>query len=115
MKLYRDFIEVIEPNFKFSNKPINRFKAILKDKTKNKEDKITQLAYLKKQINSIENCSLKDNSKNIVIGSGKVSSPIMLIGEAPGSSNLPGEVPDRLSFILAIKWADNKVKDNQKL
>ena len=26
-----------------------------------------------------------------------------MIGEAPGSSNLPGEVPDRLSFILAIK------------
>lgn len=26
-----------------------------------------------------------------------------MIGEAPGSSNLPGDIPDRLSFILAIK------------
>ena len=115
MKLYRDFIEVIEPNFKFSNKPINRFKAILKDKTKNKEDKITQLAYLKKQINSIENCSLKDNSKNIVIGSGKVSSPIMLIGEAPGieedNSSLPfqvevGSLLDKMLLAINIKRAN---------
>ena len=84
MKLYRDFIEIIEPNFSFSNKPINRFKPILKDKTGNKEDKITELLKLKKQINSIENCSLKNNSKNIVFGNGEIFSPIMLIGEAPG-------------------------------
>ena len=81
MKLYRDFIEIIEPNFSFRNKPINRFKPILKDKTVNKEDKITELLKLKEQINSIENCSLKNNSKNIVFGNGEIFSPIMLIGK----------------------------------
>ena len=112
MKLYRDFIEIIEPNFSFRNKPINRFKPILKDKTVNKEDKITELLKLKEQINSIENCSLKNNSKNIVFGNGEIFSPIMLIGEAPGidedNSSLPfqgeiGALLDKMLLAINIK------------
>ena len=112
MKLYRDFIEIIEPNFSFRNKPINRFKPILKDKTGNKEDKITELLKLKEQINSIENCSLKNNSKNIVFGNGEIFSPIMLIGEAPGidedNSSLPfqgeiGALLDKMLLAINIK------------
>ena len=112
MKLYRDFIEIIEPNFSFRNKPINRFKPILKDKTVNKEDKIIELLKLKEQINSIENCSLKNNSKNIVFGNGEIFSPIMLIGEAPGidedNSSLPfqgeiGALLDKMLLAINIK------------
>ena len=36
------------------------------------------------QINSIEDCNLKNNSNKIVLGDGNINSPIMLIGEAPG-------------------------------
>ena len=47
-------------------------------------NKIDQLSDLKKQINSIKNCNLKDSSKNLIMGEGNINSSIMLIGEAPG-------------------------------
>ena len=80
-KYAQKFIETIEPDFIFGNFPINRFKN-----TKNNNySKIEQLSDLKKQINSIENCNLKDNSKNLILGDGDLNSQIMLVGEAPGS------------------------------
>ena len=39
---------------------------------------------LKKKINSIEDCNLKSNSKNLILGDGNINSSIMLIGESPG-------------------------------
>ena len=67
------------------------------------------LEKLKQQLNSIENCNLKDNSKNLVLGDGNINSPIMLIGEAPGieedksSSTFKGEVGELLDkMLLAI-------------
>ena len=33
----------------------------------------------------------------------EINAIFTMIGEAPGSANLPGDIPDRLSFILAIK------------
>jgi uracil-DNA glycosylase family 4 len=75
-------------NFIFDENPINRLKNIannLKSEDKfNKIDKEKELAELKIQINSIEDCSLKNNSKKIVLGDGNINSSIMLIGEAPG-------------------------------
>ena len=84
-KLDDDLINTIEPNFIFTNKPINRFNTINNnhDDT-NLTNKADLLIKLKKQINAIENCSLKDNSQNIVLGDGNINSQIMLIGEAPG-------------------------------
>jgi uracil-DNA glycosylase family 4 len=38
---------------------------------------------LKKQINSIQNCNLKEKSKNFIFGDGNINSPIMIVGEAP--------------------------------
>ena len=73
----QELTDIIEPDFKFNDKPINRFNIIKQDKTK-------QLLELKKKINSIENCNLKINSKNQVLGDGNINSPIMIIGEAPG-------------------------------
>ena len=76
--------DVIEPDFVFNSKPINRFKVIKANLDISDSNKSSQLTKLKEQINSIENCNLKNNSKNIVMGNGDVNSPIMLIGETPG-------------------------------
>ena len=61
------------------------------------------------QINSIEDCNLKNNSKNIVLGDGNINSPIMLIGEAPSVEEdkvgltFVGDVGDLLKkMLLAI-------------
>ena len=83
-KFKLDLIDTFEPNFTFSDKPINRFEIPNSNDTKNILNKAEELSKLKKEINSIENCNLKNNSKNLVLGDGNVNSPIMLIGEAPG-------------------------------
>ena len=80
-KYAQKFIDTIEPDFVFSKNPINRFKV----SKNNNNNKIDQLAELKKQINSIENCNLKNNSKNLILGDGDLNSPIMIVGEAPGA------------------------------
>ncbi len=84
MSYKEELINSIEPNFVFSKKPINRFK--IKDTRIEKKNlnKISQLNELKKQINSIQNCNLKENSKSFILGDGNIDSPIMIIGEAPG-------------------------------
>ena len=83
-----ELLNSIESNFIFDESPINRLQNITNDlKTKNSVvmvNKEKELAELKVQINSIENCSLKNNSKKIVLGDGDTNSSIMLIGEAPG-------------------------------
>ena len=60
-KLDEELIDIIEPNFVFKDKPINRFNIIENSNDSNKADKFKLLEQLKKQINSIENCNLKDN------------------------------------------------------
>mgnify|MGYP001162797893 FL=1 len=83
-KYVQEFIDVIEPDFIFSTKPINRLNIIETEKENFSQNKIEELSTLKKKIDSIENCNLKDNSKNLVMGNGDINSPLMLIGEAPG-------------------------------
>ena len=74
-----------------------------------------ELNELKLQINSINDCGLKDNSKKIVLGDGNINSPIMLVGEAPGveEDNLGltflGDVGDLLRKML---MAINIKKEN---
>ena len=84
-KIKPDLIDTFEPDFIFSNNPLNRLKISNSDEAKNILNKAEKLSELKKKINSIENCNLKNNSKNLILGDGNVNSPIMLIGEAPGS------------------------------
>lgn len=67
--------------FSFADKPINRFN--IKPKVENKLEKLNQL---KKKIESIDNCKLKNNSKNIVFSDGDIFSPLMIIGEGPGKT-----------------------------
>ena len=108
-KLDEQLIDTIEPNFVFKNKPINRFNIIESSNDNDQNNKAELLEKLKKQINSIENCNLKDNSQNLILGDGNINSSIMLIGEAPGAeedkscTTFKGEVGELLNkMLLAI-------------
>ena len=85
-KYVQEFINSIESDFLFNNKPINRFKIVESNKDNSNQDKIEQLSKLSSKINSIENCNLKKNSKTIILGDGDINSPMMFIGEAPGEA-----------------------------
>ena len=109
-KFDEQLIDTIEPNFVFKNKPINRFNIIENNNDNDQTNKVELLEKLKKQINSIENCNLKDNSQNLILGDGNINSSIMLIGEAPGaeedktSTTFKGEVGELLNkMLLAIE------------
>ena len=84
-----ELLNSIGSKFIFNENPINRFNndnvVFSKNLTKENINKDQELSELKKQINLIEGCSLKNNSKNIVLGSGNINSPVMLIGEAPNA------------------------------
>ncbi len=115
-KYVQELIDTIEPDFIFHNKPINRFKIIEKDYDNDNQNKAQKLSELKKQINSIENCNLKDHSKNLVMGDGDINSSIMLIGEAPGEiedssgCSFQGDIGDLLNkMLLAININRDKV------
>jgi len=114
-KFDEELINTIEPNFVFKNKPINRFKFTETILEENQTDKTELLNGLKKQINSIENCNLKNNSQNLVLGDGNINSSIMLIGEAPGieedKSSMPfkgeiGELLNKMLLAINIKRKD---------
>jgi len=112
----QEFIDNVEPDFVFSNKPINRFKVIESSNNSLGQNKLDQLLELKKKINSIENCNLKNNSKNIVMGDGNINSPIMLIGETPGDTedssgrSFQGEIGSLLKkMLLAINIKIEKI------
>ena len=111
-KLNEELINTIEADFVFDKKPINRFSAVKKENDVIKRNKQDLLENLKKQLNSIENCKLKSNSKNIVLGEGNIDSPIMLIGEAPGEiedkvgnpfKGESGELLDKMLIAINIK------------
>ena len=80
----QNLINTFEEDFVFASKPLDRIKISNQNSPHNVLDKAEKLLFLKNQINSIENCNLKDNSKNLILGNGNVNSPIMLIGETPG-------------------------------
>lgn len=111
-KLNEELINTIEADFVFDKKPINRFSAIKKESDISEKNKQDLLENLKKQLNSIDNCKLKSNSKNIVLGEGNIDSPIMLIGEAPGEiedkvgnpfKGESGELLDKMLIAINIK------------
>ena len=111
-KYVQELIKIIEPDFIFKNKPVNR----LKTNENLNHKKSEELMELKKQLYSIENCNLRNNSKNIVIGDGDIESPIMLVGETPGEeedisgSSFKGEIGKLLDkMLLAIKIKREKI------
>ena len=109
-KFDKELINIIESKFVFKDKPINRFNIIKNSDDANQTNKAELLQKLKIQINSIENCNLKYNSQNVVLGDGNIDSSIMLIGEAPGveedksGTTFKGEVGELLNkMLLAIQ------------
>ena len=114
-KYSQDLIDSIEPDFLFSNNPINRFKLI-KESNNELQNKDKLLSNLKRKIASIENCNIRNNSKKLIIGNGDVNSPLMLIGGVPGKieddtgQSFQDEVGSLLKkMLLAINIDLNKV------
>ena len=113
-KYANELLNYIEPDFIFSNEPINRSQIVSKKNVNADHNKISKILELKEKINSIENCILKDNSKNLVMGDGDFNSQIMLIGETPGKLeddsglSFQGEIGTLLKKMLAA------IKINQK-
>ena len=105
-----ELLNSFESNFIYDENPINRLKNtagnIKKDNEVDKINKQQELNDLKLQINSINDCNLKDNSKKMVLGGGNINSPIMLVGEAPAIEEdntgltFLGEVGDLLKKML---------------
>ncbi len=83
-KYSQEILDTVEPNFKFNKCPINRFKIVKKEIKNLNYNKKESLLDLKKKINSIENCILKNSSNGLILGDGDIDSPIMLVGETPG-------------------------------
>jgi len=115
-KYAQELLKSTEPDFNFNDKPVNRVKAVQNDINNKNQNKNELLSVLKNQINSIQNCNLKKNSKNVIMGDGDLNSPIMLIGEAPGkieddsNSTFQGEIGSLLSkMLLAINIKREKV------
>ena len=112
----QELINNVEPDFIFSNKPINRFNIVENKNWDTNKEKSIQLSELKEKINTIENCKLKNNSKKLIFGDGDINSSVMIIGEAPGeveeSSNhsFQGEIGLLLKKMLsAINMKIEKV------
>jgi uracil-DNA glycosylase len=110
-----EILNSIDYNFEFGNKPINRLKNKNIGSKLLINEKLENLKKLKNEINTIEDCKLKENSNLLVFGSGDINSPVMLIGEAPGiednasTKTFKGKVGELLDkMLLAI----NIKKDN---
>jgi DNA polymerase len=105
-KLDEELINMIKTNFVFNNSPINRLNIIKNNNVQHSTNKAEALLNLKKKIDSIKNCNLKDNSKNIILGEGEIDTQIMIIGEAPGieedksSKVFQGEIGSLLDKML---------------
>ena len=115
-KYAQELLKAVEPDFIFSDQPINRLKEVQNNVGSKSQNKNELLLVLKDQINSIQNCNLKKISKNIIMGDGDINSPIMIIGEAPSkiedesNSTFQGEIGSLLSKMLfAINIKREKV------
>jgi len=80
-------LDSMECEYIFNNEPINRLnnKNNLQEKLPNNKNE--QIKELKNEINSIDNCKLKENAKNIILGDGNVNSLVMIIGGAPSTQD----------------------------
>ena len=78
-KLNQELINSIESKFIFADKPINRFNILETDNDVKQINKEELIKNLKDQINSIENCKLRENSNKIILGEGTINRPLMLI------------------------------------
>ena len=102
-----ELLNSIDHSYIFANKAINRYEKKEITPSKPPEEKIKALGSLKEKIDSIENCNLKNNAKKLIMGDGDITSPIMLVGEAPGElednsgKSFQGEIGSLLRKMLA--------------
>ena len=115
-KFVQELLNTIENNFVFATSPINRFEQNKSFELNKSQNKTRKLLDLKSKINSIQNCNLRDNSNNILMGDGEINSPLMLVGEAPSekedleNSTFQGEIGTLLNkMLLAINIKREKV------
>lgn len=78
-----EYYNLLNIDLLISNSPINRFNS--NEKLSNDLGKSQQLEKLKKMIESIKNCELKNSANKMVFSDGNIKSKIMLIGEGPGA------------------------------
>tara|TARA_Y100001970_G_scaffold230645_1_gene286421 strand:+ start:69 stop:773 length:705 start_codon:yes stop_codon:yes gene_type:complete len=79
-----EYYNLINANLILSNIPIKR---VEKNTTNDfVGTKLEKLSKLKKKIEQIKNCDLKNNATNLVFGDGNINSKIMIIGEGPGAN-----------------------------
>ena len=79
-----EYYNLINSNLLLSDIPLNR---TIKVKTPVfVGTKVEKLNKLKKKIQLIKNCELKNNATNLVFGDGNINSKIMIIGEGPGAN-----------------------------
>jgi len=76
--LSSEFLNIIDYNYIFNNKPINR--VVTKPTL---ENTLTKLENLKKNILEIQDCNLKKNASKIVFSDGSIKSQVMIIGDGP--------------------------------
>ena len=79
-----EYYNLINANFFLSNKPIVR--TVTNTTFPSFGTKKEKLDKLKKKIQLIQNCKLKNNAKNLVFSDGNINSKIMIIGEGPGAN-----------------------------
>ena len=77
------YYKLINFNLIYKDKAINRYKKELFGVSSNK---LIDLEKLKKNIQTIKNCNLKNNATNIVFADGNPNARIMIIGEGPGQN-----------------------------
>ena len=109
-----EYYNLINANLSLSDNPLNR---TIKVKTHTfSGTKLEKLNKLKKKIQLIKNCQLKNSATNLVFGDGNINSKIMIIGEGPGANEdiegkpFVGRAGKLLSKMLeAIQLNRNKV------
>jgi len=79
-----EYYNLINANLILNNTPIKRARTNTTIAFTGKKSE--KLAKLKKKIQLINNCELKDNANNIVFGDGNINAKIMIIGEGPGAN-----------------------------
>ena len=77
--LNSELLNIMDYDFIFHEKPINRIKT-----KPTLENSKSRLYILKSKIENIENCDLKKNASKIVFADGNIESPIMIVGDSPG-------------------------------
>ena len=111
-----ELLKSIDYDYVFNRNPINRLKKKINNPSKQNENKDKKLTKLKEEINSIQDCKLKNNASKIVFADGNIQSSIMIVGEGPGQKEdelgkpFVGDAGNLLNKMLkAIKIERKKV------